>query len=199
MEAFVYIWTDRSNQKKYIGVHKGSPDDGYICSSKTVMAEYRSRPDDFFRIIVESGEWKEMAELEIKMLKEVDAAKNEDYYNLHNGNGAFILINHTPETIKKMSLLRTGKKRPESFRKKMSAIHKGKTVSKETRMKLSLANKGCVRSDEFKAKVAKASKGRLHSEEAKSKISSARKGMQFSEEHRKNLSIALKKARNKNA
>ena len=33
-EAFVYCWTDHKTNKLYVGVHKGSINDGYICSSK---------------------------------------------------------------------------------------------------------------------------------------------------------------------
>lgn len=31
MEAFVYVWTDKITNKLYVGVHKGTLDDGYIC------------------------------------------------------------------------------------------------------------------------------------------------------------------------
>jgi hypothetical protein len=33
--SFVYIWTDKLSQMKYIGVHKGTLGDGYV-SSRTV-------------------------------------------------------------------------------------------------------------------------------------------------------------------
>lgn len=36
-ESFVYCWTDHKRSKLYIGYHKGSPDDGYVCSSKRML------------------------------------------------------------------------------------------------------------------------------------------------------------------
>ena len=33
-EAFVYRWTNVTLGSIYVGYHKGSQDDGYICSSK---------------------------------------------------------------------------------------------------------------------------------------------------------------------
>ena len=32
-DSFVYIWHNISNGRKYVGYHKGTLDDGYICSS----------------------------------------------------------------------------------------------------------------------------------------------------------------------
>ena len=37
MNAFVYCWTDHRNNKLYVGSHKGSINDGYICSSSHIM------------------------------------------------------------------------------------------------------------------------------------------------------------------
>ena len=31
MNSFVYEWTNKNTDMKYIGVHKGTPDDGYVC------------------------------------------------------------------------------------------------------------------------------------------------------------------------
>ena len=44
-EAFVYCWTDNLTNILYVGSHKGTEDDGYVCSSKYMMKEYKSRPD----------------------------------------------------------------------------------------------------------------------------------------------------------
>lgn len=43
MEAFVYVWTDTGTNKIYVGVHKGDSNDGYVCSSKYMKAEYKKR------------------------------------------------------------------------------------------------------------------------------------------------------------
>lgn len=55
MTSFVYRWTDTLTGMMYIGVHKGLPDDGYICSSKVMLPIYHERPDTFIREIM--SEW----------------------------------------------------------------------------------------------------------------------------------------------
>ena len=91
MSSFVYIWSNISTNQKYIGVHKGTPDDGYICSSKTMIEDYHKNSNIFERTIVAYGTFDEMYELESKMLREVDAAKNPQYYNQSNNNGKFYM------------------------------------------------------------------------------------------------------------
>ena len=55
MESFVYCWTDHKTQKLYVGSHKGNLDDGYVCSSKYMLQEYKVRPHDFTRQIIAVG------------------------------------------------------------------------------------------------------------------------------------------------
>jgi len=84
-EAFVYCWTDWRDEKLYIGYHRGSPDDGYVCSSEHMLPEYKQRPDDFSRQIVASGSVEDMIEFERKLLKAERVATNEHYYNINEG------------------------------------------------------------------------------------------------------------------
>lgn len=55
MEAFVYCWTDHKTNMLYVGSHKGTTDDGYVCSSRHMMKEYKKRPSDFTRQIIAEG------------------------------------------------------------------------------------------------------------------------------------------------
>jgi hypothetical protein len=88
MIAFVYKWTDNKTGKLYIGVHKGSTDDGYICSSKHMLREYKDRPDDFQREILEwFDNYGDARAYETDLLVEADAANNPSYYNRTNGQG----------------------------------------------------------------------------------------------------------------
>ena len=110
MDSFVYIWTNITTNQKYIGVHKGTPDDGYVCSSKIMLKEYETNPSDFIRHIIAYGTFKEMYNLETKLLVEVDAAKNPNYYNQSNNNGKFYISKQseaTKEKIRKKALGRT--------------------------------------------------------------------------------------------
>jgi hypothetical protein len=82
-EAFVYCWTDWRDEKLYIGYHCGSPDDGYICSSKPMLAEYKQRPNDFSRQIVASGSAEDMQNFEQVLLRAEKVETNEHYYNMN--------------------------------------------------------------------------------------------------------------------
>ena len=54
-EAFVYVWTDHKTEMLYVGYHKGTQDDGYICSSNRMRDSYRRRPHDFKRRILKTN------------------------------------------------------------------------------------------------------------------------------------------------
>jgi hypothetical protein len=107
-EAFVYCWTDFGTNKLYVGVHKGTPDDGYVCSSKLMLQEYEARPWDFSRAIVASGIYPEMYVLETAILKAAGADKDLGYYNQTLNQGTFYLKRHTEESKRKMSMSSKG-------------------------------------------------------------------------------------------
>jgi hypothetical protein len=102
MEAFVYCWTDIVKEKLYVGYHKGTPDDGYVCSSKTMLLEYNQRPKDFVRQIIATGTHEDMVAFETTLLKSIDARNDDGFYNQHNGDGNFYLSQHTEETKEKL-------------------------------------------------------------------------------------------------
>lgn len=161
MEAFVYCWADKKTNMLYVGSHKGSPDDGYICSSKYMLEEYNRRPEDFSRQIVAEGELVLMRKLESKILQAVNARLNESFYNMHNNNGVYILKSHTEKT-----------------KKKISESEKGKIVSIESRMKMR-QNKLGSKNNRW---------GTKHTEETKKKMSQSALGKVFSSEHKEKLS-----------
>ena len=79
--SFIYLWYD--GKKFYLGVHKGTPDDRYICSSKVVLEEYKKRPENFRRRILAYGTMKEMIDLEEKLLRNrKEKGKWDKYYNI---------------------------------------------------------------------------------------------------------------------
>lgn len=113
MEAFVYCWTDKKTNMLYVGSHKGSTDDGYVCSSKYMLEEYSKRPEDFSRQIVAEGKFEDIRSLESVILKSVNARLNEQFYNMHENDGKFYLKFHTEATKNKISKGNTGNKRPD--------------------------------------------------------------------------------------
>lgn len=123
MEAFVYCWTDLGTNKLYVGVHKGTPEDGYVCSSKLMLEEYTKRPNDFSRQIVAYGSFKEMYVLETAILKAAKADKDLGFYNQHVNSMKgcqFTLGTKRPEHSKLMlgnkHALNSRYPRPEEFK-----------------------------------------------------------------------------------
>lgn len=112
----------------YVGTHKGHPTDGYICSSKILLEEYKKRPEDFSREILAYGSYDEMIKFETAILKAANAAKDPSFYNMHNGDGNFYNKGHSGCTIAKLKIARNkrtdkprlGKHLNESGKKKAS-------------------------------------------------------------------------------
>ena len=126
MEAFVYCWTNLDNGCKYIGYHKGSEDDGYICSSRSDRFWSDWEDCEFSRQIIAKGSIEDCVALELTLLGTVDL-KSDEYYNNNAGGGVVF----TDEIRTKLKLKRKGRK---------PAL--GKSPSKETRNKISAAVAG---------------------------------------------------------
>lgn len=83
-EAFVYRWR-RDDGSWYIGYHKGTADDGYICSSDYAKPDIQENPELWTRKILRYGTKKEMLALERKLLTKLDARANPKSFNRSNG------------------------------------------------------------------------------------------------------------------
>lgn len=86
-EAYLYQYTNLSDDKKYVGYHKGSVDDNYNHSSTCkefakVFADSKSKLK--FEVI-KYGSLGEIKTAENSMLKSANARNNPLYYNKHNG------------------------------------------------------------------------------------------------------------------
>ena len=168
MEAFVYCWTDLGTNKLYVGVHKGTPDDGYVCSSKLMLQEYKKRPQEFSREILASGPFKEMYVFETAILKSAKADKDPRFYNRHVNNGMIRSLgephteewkqNHsntmkaifgTKERKEEMSRRMMGKryrlgvKDSSATKQKKRNMRLGKVWSEETKERIRVANSKC--------------------------------------------------------
>ena len=80
-ESFIYLWVDLATDRKYIGKHKGTLDDGYICSSEQMLIEYDQRPQDFVRTVLAWGSEERIYQLETQLLKLLGAAKGNMFFN----------------------------------------------------------------------------------------------------------------------
>ena len=84
--GYIYIWYDTKAKFFYIGGHKGTPEDSYICSNKKMLNAYKKRPDSFrFRVLeYVQGTLKDLRESEQKWLNMI---KDEELYwtpNIYN-------------------------------------------------------------------------------------------------------------------
>lgn len=184
-EAFVYCWSDHKTAKVYVGMHKGSVDDGYICSSKHMMPEYKARPDDFTRQIIATGTLNDCRALEIALLKKIVLDKNTCYNKVA---GKFIVMSE--DTRERWRQAKRGKKHSPEHIAKIVASHSGKKNHMY----------GKSHTEETKAKIAKAKVGKVgprlgisHTEETRKKISeklTGRVGHKMSAESRAKISAA---------
>ena len=107
--SFLYCWTDSLTRKLYIGKHRGSPSDGYVCSSKSMLNEYVERPHHFSRQIIAVGLDEDISALERTVLVSSKAHINPSFYNLALPNGVCM---STPEIRAAQS--RAAKNRPSN-------------------------------------------------------------------------------------
>jgi len=99
MAGFVYIWTNKINNKKYIGSHIGTETDGYIGSGKAfVKAIEKYGINNFERTILEFVDDNNIIrEKEQYYLDLYDAANNKMFYNMKTkAGGGFEYINNDP-------------------------------------------------------------------------------------------------------
>jgi len=207
--GFVYITTNIINGKKYIGQkifdNRWKSYLGSGIHLKSAIKKYGK--ENFSREIIAIAYSKEeLNKLEIMFIKEHDAVKSNDYYNISSGGGTNAGLKMSEETRKKMSEANKGQKcymygkpKSEETRKKLSLANKGKKLSKETKKKIGDAKRGEKNHnygkhllDETKLKLSKVNKGKKLSEETKGKMSESGKGKPKSEQHKQNISLALK-------
>ncbi len=108
--GFIYEWIDSTNDKNYVGSHKGSINDGYIGSGKLFKLAYNKRSEKFKREILEyvyENNREKLLEVEQKYLDNINW--NNTYNLVPNARGG---------TVK-------GSKQSEEHRRNNSESHKG--------------------------------------------------------------------------
>lgn len=190
MDSFVYKWTNLTLNKIYIGFHKGSEDDGYICSSgATEFWDDFNNPNYVWeREILFKGVMKECQLLESNLLDSIDV-KSPLVYNNRN-NIMFNITDDVREKLKKSAIKRG--QNPEyrkaqadrtranwasnpDRRKTQSDKAKQQVMTDATKEKIKLARAKQIITPESRLKAAEKLKGRPRSQEVKDAISLARK------------------------
>ena len=207
----VYIHTNKTNNKKYVGYAKNIDNrwkengNGYLY--KKSDGTYKQRAfagainlyglDGFDHDVIQNN----LTEREAKQLeKELIALyktncckyKNPTYgYNMTDGGEGVSGYIYSKEARQKISQAQIGRTVSDDIRAKISEALTGRRLSDETKTKIGDANRGKSMPEEQKQKLLEINTGRIKSEEERNKISVALKGKQFTEEHKQHISAAL--------
>jgi hypothetical protein len=86
MNSFVYRWTNLTLNKIYIGWHKGTEDDGYICSSASAQFwnDFNNPNYRWQREILHKGTMPECQLVESQLLDSIDITSDKVYNNRNN-------------------------------------------------------------------------------------------------------------------
>lgn len=182
-EAFVYIWNNLTDDKKYVGYHKGTNDDGYVASShnKDFWDDFYDSKKKWKRDILYRGSVNECLEYEQEYLKNVNIRSNK-WYN--NARGKKIIWTESVKTKASKSQKERWKnmtdEEKKDFGKRVSQSNKGKVISIEVRNKISKKLTGRKLSEEHIKKSVDGNRGHhYHSDEYKKVLSDKMKGNGF--------------------
>jgi hypothetical protein len=81
-ESFLYMWVNLDTDKMYVGKHKGTINDGYICSSDSMLEDFNKEPERFHRVILCYGSDAEISAKETLMLLQLNAPQSPLFYNM---------------------------------------------------------------------------------------------------------------------
>jgi hypothetical protein len=119
-DGFIYLWYDKLRKMFYVGSHKGNEHDNYICSSKHMIREYRKRPQDFKRKILEKCSIETLLEREqhwLSLIKTKELYYYESkYYNVKRFAAGGNTLEHHPDR-EKIIRKRYGKKHSDGIKK----------------------------------------------------------------------------------
>lgn len=192
MIGYIYLITDTTNGKQYVGQHhydKEELDPSYHGSGHIIKSIFKKRPETIKEEYIKTCYSEEEMNNDEKHYIKVFDTLYPNGYNLTEGGDGVVACE---ETRKKMSVNRSGKcigenhplygkHRSEDVKEKLRKTHIGKQIgednpffgkhhTEETKKKISESNKG-LQSGEKHPMF-----GKHHTEEARKKISEARKG-----------------------
>ncbi len=166
MDSFVYKWTNLTLGKIYIGYHKGSETDGYICSSRSdkFWKDFNDPAYKWEREILYKGTMKECQLLESKLLNEIDI-KSEYVYNNKNN----LMFNFDDEIRQKLVNAANKRSKNLEYIKKLSEATKQQWQNPEHRQRIREKNIGKKHSEETKEKIKLARSKQVITKESRTK------------------------------
>lgn len=190
---YIYMITNKINNKKYIGMRTYNGDDIkndiYMGSGKILRQAFKKyRIENFEKAILEVCTKENVSVKEKEYIEKFNAIDDNMFYNIAPGGkgGRVFKVykqgenwhsygkRHSNETKEKLSKANKGKKRSKEFCKLMKDINVGKILSEETKENIRIANTGKKRSDETKKKMSKIHKNRIVSEKAKENLKASK-------------------------
>ena len=147
--GYVYIWYDTRAKLFYIGGHKGTVEDSYICSNTMMLRAYKKRPQSFrFRILqYVSGDNKSLREAEQYWL---DKIKDRELYwtpNIKEGSVRY---------YNKKKTSSGGNGSANKGKSTIGGHNKGKPMTEEQKLKISQALSGKNKSEQHKKRLSEA-------------------------------------------
>lgn len=87
MVHYVYLITNKINNKKYIGKHSGELDDNYLGSGENIRAAIKKYGKENFEktILYIADSEEECYAAEEKIIKDFNAVESDEYYNISPG------------------------------------------------------------------------------------------------------------------
>lgn len=184
--GFIYITTNKVNNKKYIGqkkIDKEGKWKKYLGSGialKNAIIEYGE--ENFTReILAYAYSFEELNTLEIEYIKKYNAVNDRMFYNLVEGGGTVTGLKFSKESKLKLSNRFSGKGNYFYGKRFLGSDNHfyGKKHSLESRLKMSESHKG-------QKSWNKGKKG-VYTDESLLKMSKAKKGIPLSESHKANI------------
>lgn len=148
-EAFIYMWTNKVNGRRYIGSHVGHELDGYVGSGvafRRAVSKYGI--DNFERIIIEYTTREDVLAREQYFIDLYDAANDKQFYNIKvRAGGGFEHVNslsHVREANKERLKVRWHyQPHPKGYM--------GKQHSEETKLQISESGRRAAKSRTYNA------------------------------------------------
>lgn len=194
--GYIYLTTNLVNNKKYIGQHKGKPNDSYLGSGIHIKQAIKKYGKENFKkeVLEYANSQEELNELEIKIIALHNAVEDKNYYNVAIGGYTPVVVGgmkgkkHTEETKQKLRELNMGENNPMFGKYGELNPNYGSQHSEETKKKISETRieKGVAKGENNPMY------GKKHSEESRRKMSDSLKGREMSEETRLKISYTLK-------